>query len=287
MSAEQLHEPEAKPEPSLPPPKTATDKSLPDAEKKVDGEEGTMTLWEHLEELRSRIVRMIFSFIAGGVVAWIYRERLLQWLTQPYVEAWSQGNQAGTPALHFPSPAALFLSYVRLAAIAGVVFSLPLILYQVWAFVAPGLYSREKKFALPFVVSSCALFAGGSWFGWRFAFPLAFKYLLSFAGKVGNLEVHPTVMVSEYIEFVTHMLLAFGFAAELPVLVFFLSVAGIVDHKSLIRFFRYFVVLAFVISAILTPPDPLSQLMLAVPLCVLYGISILVAYVFARRREAS
>ncbi|MFZ5897353.1 MAG: twin-arginine translocase subunit TatC [Myxococcota bacterium] len=240
-------------------------------------EDGTMTLWEHLEELRSRIVRMILSFVLGGIIAWIYRERLLKWLTQPYVDA-------GGATLHFPSPAALFISYVRLAAIAGLVFALPLILYQVWAFIAPGLYSREKKFAIPFVITSCSLFAAGSWFGWRFAFPLAFKYLLSFAGKVGGIDVVPTVMVSEYIDFVSHMLLAFGFAAELPVLVFFLSIAGIVDHKALIRFFRYFVVLAFVISAILTPPDPLSQLMLAVPLCVLYGISILVAYVFARRR---
>lgn len=242
-------------------------------------EEGTMTIWEHLEELRSRIVRMIISFVAGGAVAWIYRERLLKWLTEPYASA-------GGATLHFPSPAALFISYVRLAAMAGFVFALPLILYQVWAFIAPGLYSREKKFAVPFVVSSCSLFVLGGWFGWRFAFPLAFKYLLGFAGKVGGIEVVPTVMVSEYLDFVSHMLLAFGFAAELPVLVFFLAIAGFVDHKSLIKFFRYFVVLAFVISAILTPPDPLSQLMLALPLCLLYGVSILVAYVFSKRKKA-
>lgn len=248
------------------------------AEPNSKSEEGTMTLWEHLEELRSRIVRMIISFLVGGVVAWIYRERLLKWLTQPYVEA-------GGATLHFPSPAALFISYVRLAAIAGLVFALPLILYQVWAFIAPGLYSREKKFAVPFVLSSCGLFVAGGWFGWRFAFPLAFRYLLSFAGHVGGIDVVPTVMVSEYIDFVSHMLLAFGFAAELPVLVFFLAIAGLVDHKSLIKFFRYFVVLAFVISAVLTPPDPLSQLMLALPLCVLYGISIIVAYVFSKRKS--
>jgi sec-independent protein translocase protein TatC len=201
------------------------------------------------------------------------------------VDAWASGNQAGTAALNFPSPAALFLSYVRLAAIGGLVFALPLILYQIWAFIAPGLYSKEKKFALPFVFSSCLLFALGGWFGWRFAFPAAFKYLLSFAGNVGSLEVRPTIMISEYIEFVTHMLLAFGFASELPILVFFLSIAGIVTHKHLIKFFRYFIVLAFVISAILTPPDPLSQLMLAIPLILLYGISIGIAYVFARRRQ--
>lgn len=240
-------------------------------------EGGTMTLWEHLEELRSRIVRMIIAFAAGGVVAWIYRERVLQWLVAPYYAA-------GGKDLNFPSPAAMFISYVRLAAIAGFIFALPIILYQVWAFIAPGLYSREKKFAIPFVLSSCSLFGLGGWFGWKFAFPVAFEYLLSFAGKVGDIEIKPTVMISEYIDFVSRMLLAFGFAAELPVLVFFLAIAGLVDHKSLIKFFRYFVVLAFVISAILTPPDPLSQLMLALPLCLLYGISILVAYVFSRRK---
>lgn len=247
--------------------------------------DGTMTLWEHLEELRTRIIRMALSFLVGAIVAWIYRETLLKWLTKPYVQAWAQGHQAGTAALHFPSPAALFISYVRLAALGGLVFSLPLILYQLWAFIAPGLYSREKKFALPFVFSSCFLFAGGGWFGWRFAFPLAFQYLLSFAGNVGDLEVRPTVMVSEYIDFVSHMLLAFGFASELPVLVFFLTIAGLVTHKTLIKFFRYFVVVAFVISAILTPPDPLSQLMLALPLCVLYAISIGVAFIFSRKRD--
>jgi sec-independent protein translocase protein TatC len=242
-------------------------------------EEATMTIWEHLEELRSRIVRMIVSFVAGGAVAWIYRVEVLKWLVEPF-------RKAGGVDLNFQSPAAMFIAYVRLAAMAGLIFSLPFILYQVWAFIAPGLYSREKKFAVPFVVSSCGLFALGGWFGWRFAFPLAFKYLLSFEGDVGGIKVKTTVMVSEYLDFVSHMLLAFGFAAELPVLVFFLAIAGLVDHKSLIKFFRYFVVLAFVISAVLTPPDPLSQLMLALPLCLLYGLSILVAYVFSRQRKA-
>jgi sec-independent protein translocase protein TatC len=150
--------------------------------------------------------------------------------------------------------------------------------------VAPGLYSREKRLALPFVVTSCGLFAAGGYFGWRVAFPVAFQFLLSFAGTIGTLEVKPTVMVSEYIEFVTNMLLAFGLMAELPVLAFFLSVAGIITHRHLIKFFRYFIVLAFVVAAVITPPDPVSQLLLAIPLILLYVVSIGVAYVFSRRR---
>jgi sec-independent protein translocase protein TatC len=243
-------------------------------------EEGSMTLWEHLDELRGRMVKMILFFLVGAIASWIYKEHLFGILTHPYV-------QAGGKKLHFPAPAAMFLSYIRLSALCGLVFALPLILYQIWAFIAPGLYSREKRFAAPFVLSSCALFAGGGYFCWKVAAPVAFQYLLSFKGGSipGGIEIQDTVMVSDYLEFVSHMLLAFGLAFEMPVLVFFLSVAGLVTHKDLIKFFRYFIVVAFVVAAVLTPPDPLSQLLLAIPLCLLYGISILVAFIFARRRE--
>ena len=146
------------------------------------------------------------------------------------------------------------------------------------------MYSREKRLAIPFVVSSCGLFAAGGYFGWKVAFPVAFRYLLSFSGPLSpGLDVKPTVMVSDYIEFVTHMLIAFGVAFELPVLAFFLSIAGLVTYKQLIKFFRYFVVVAFIVSAVLTPPDPMSQLLLAIPLCGLYGVSIIVAWIFGRK----
>lgn len=247
-----------------------------------------MTLWEHLEELRSRLIRAIISFVVGGIVAWIFKDALLKWLLVPFAEAWPKNNiNLGNPSIHFESPAALFLAYVRIAAMSGLVFAMPFILYQLWAFVAPGLYNREKKFAAPFVLSSCVLFAGGGYFGWKFAFPAAFKFLLEIApdtnAGLGNITVQPTVMIGSYLEFVTHMLLAFGFMSQLPILILFLSIAGIVNHRHLIKFFRYFIVLAFVISAVITPPDPLSQLLLAIPLIGLYGVSILVAYFFGKK----
>ena len=247
-----------------------------------------MTIWEHLEELRARIVKMMIAFLIGAGLSWWQKELLLDLLTEPFVKGWQAGaHVTGKPELVFLSPAALFLAYVRLSAIAGVVFALPILLYQVWAFVAPGLYSKEKRLAIPFVVSSCGLFAGGGYFGWKVAFPIAFQFFLGMAGKVGKtLEVKPTVTVSDYLDFVTNMLLAFGLMAELPVLVFFLSIAGIVNHKHLIKFFRYFIVIAFVIAAVVTPPDPLSQLLLACPLILLYGVSIGVAYIFARKPKA-
>ena len=243
-----------------------------------------MTIWEHLDELRSRIVKMMIAFLIGAIVSWIYREEVFSILTAPFVEAWNNSKTPGKPNLTFPAPQALFLAYVRLSALTGIVVALPIMLYQVWAFVAPGLYSKEKRLAIPFVVSSCGLFAGGGYFGWKVAFPIAFQFFLGMAGPIGSgLEVKPSVMISEYIDFVMNMLLAFGLMAELPVLAFFLSVAGIITHKHLIKFFRYFIVIAFVVAAVVTPPDPLSQLLLAVPLVLLYVVSIGVAYVFSRR----
>ncbi|HEX4474799.1 MAG TPA: twin-arginine translocase subunit TatC [Polyangiaceae bacterium] len=248
--------------------------------------ERVMTFWEHLEELRKRIIYMIFSFAIGAGLAWHLRKNILVWLTAPFVTAWNRTKIGGHPQLNFPAPQSLFLAYVKLAVLGGLVLSIPLILYQVWAFVSPGLYKREKRYAIPFVVSSCGLFAFGAWFGWRFAFPLAFQYLLGFSGPVGDqMMVQPSVMIDQYIEFVSQMLLAFGAVFELPVLVFFLSVAGVVTYHHLIRFARLFIVIAFVIAAIITPPDPLSQLILAIPLCGLYAISIGVAYVFGRRDD--
>jgi sec-independent protein translocase protein TatC len=252
-----------------------------------DPDKHQMTIWEHLDELRSRLVKMLIAFIIGAGLSWWQRELLLDILTDPFVRGWQHGPHTGKPELVFLSPAALFLAYVRLSALSGVVLALPIMLWQIWSFVAPGLYSREKRLALPFVVSSCGLFAGGGYFGWKVAFPIAFQFFLGMAGPVGKtLEVKPTVTVSDYLDFVTNMLLAFGLMAELPVLVFFLSIAGLVTHKHLIKFFRYFIVIAFVIAAVVTPPDPLSQLLLACPLILLYIVSIGVAYVFSRRPKS-
>ncbi len=252
----------------------------------ADPSEHTMTFWEHLEELRARLIRAAGAFVVGTGVAWYFREQLLAWLTQPFVDAWSRGQLEGKASLHFPAPADLFVAYLKLALLGGVVMALPFMLYQVWAFVAPGLYRRERRLALPFVASSCLLFALGGYFGWRVAFPAAFQYLLGFSGPVGTtgFEVTPTVMIGDYIEFCTHMLLAFGATFELPVLVFFLAVAGIVDHRHLIKFFRYFVVVAFLIAAVITPPDITSQFLLAIPLIALYGLSIIIAFFVARAR---
>src|SRR5688572_5208541 len=248
-----------------------------------------MTFWEHLEELRGRILKALIAFAIGGGVAWFFREQVLIWLTTPFINAWSQSISDQKPALHFASPPALFIAYLRLSVIAGFIFALPVIFYQIWAFVAPGLYQRERRFAIPFVLSSTLLFMGGAYFGWKVAFPVGFQYLLDFSGQLKSgaveLQIEPTVMVGDYIEFISRMLLAFGAVFELPVLVFFLAIAGIVNHRHLINFARYFIVLAFAIAAVITPPDIMSQFLLAIPLCLLYALSIGIAWIFARKKE--
>lgn len=250
------------------------------------GEGEGMTLWEHLDELRSRLIKMILAFVVGGITAWTQKDRLIIIITQPFIQAWKEGGHDTGAKLTYLAPAARFIAEIRIAMIAGLIFALPIMLWQVWSFIAPGLYSKEKRYAAPFVVASCGLFAGGCYFGWKFAFPLAFKFLLGMGDKVGELTVEANITINDYLEFVSRMLIAFGVAAELPVLVFFLSVAGLITYKHMLKFFRYFLVLDFIIAAVITPPDMMSQLLLAIPLALLYGVSIIVAWIFGRKPGA-
>lgn len=260
---------------------TSENKSAPLPDE--DLAEGHMTFWEHLQELRTRLIRMVLSFFLGAAVAWYFKEQLLLFLTHPYIEGWP--DAATRPTLHFSDPAGLFVSYVKIAILGGIVLSLPLQLYQIWAFVAPGLYAKEKWVAGPFVVVSTALFCTGAYFGWALVFPIAFQYLLSYAQIPldSTLTMQPTVMIESYLAFVIQALLAFGVVFEIPVVVFFLAMIGVIDHTHLIKFFRYFIVIAFIVAAVITPPDPLSQILLAAPLILLYGISIGIAWLVAKR----
>jgi sec-independent protein translocase protein TatC len=234
------------------------------------------------------MIRMLLAFLAGSIGAWTQKEFLLQLLTKPFVDAWKLGKHAEDAALHFPAPAALFLAYIKLSVMGGLIVAMPFILWQIWSFIAPGLYSKEKRFAIPFVFSSCLLFMIGAYFGWRVVAPAAFDFFLNFApAQPGSIEVKPNIMISEYIEFVTHLLLAFGVVTELPIVIFFLTVSGVVTPRQLLKFFRYFLVLDFILAAIITPPDVLSQLMLAIPLAFLYLFSVGVAWVFSRKKAES
>jgi sec-independent protein translocase protein TatC len=244
-----------------------------------------MTIWEHLDELRVRLIKAIIAYLVGASLAWNYREPMLAWLWKPFAESWRANQLSGDPALNFAAPSDIFKAYFKLSLIGGLIVSAPVIFYQIWAYVAPGLYKKEKRIVIPFVFFSTVLFVGGGLFGWRVAFPVTFGYFIDLAktDPGTDLHIHPVVMVPEYLDFVNQMLLGFGIVFELPLFILFLSIAGIVNYLQLIRFGRWFVLVAFTIGAILTPPDTTSQLVMSIPLCLLYFVSIGLAYLFGKR----
>jgi sec-independent protein translocase protein TatC len=253
------------------------------AEESLD-ESKPMTFWEHLEELRKRLVWSVIAFTVGCTVAWYFHEPMMTMLFKPFALSWAEQHIPGTPSLHYSSPSANFVAFFRLSMIGGAAMAAPFIFYQLWSFVSPGLYAKEKKYIIPFVFFSTLLFLGGGYFGWRVAFPISFNYFLGLGAEMGNtgVAITPTIMMGEYIDFCTQMLLGFGLVFEMPMLLLFLSIAGIVNHLHLIQFGRYFILVAFIVAAIFTPPDVPDQLAMAVPMCLLYAISIGLVYLFGK-----
>ena len=265
---------------------TAVAANNDDKSKEQEQEQGKMSIWEHLDELRSRLVKALIAYLVGATVAWTYRDPILAWLWKPFAESWTANNIPNDPALNFAAPGDAFRAYFKLSLIGGLMFSAPVIFYQLWAYIAPGLYKKEKRIILPFVFFSTVLFVGGGLFGWRVAFPVTFNYFLDLARHAkedGGVTIHPVVMMGEYLDFVSQMLLAFGIVFELPLFILFLSIVGVVNYLQLIRFGRWFVLVAFTVGAVVTPPDTTSQIVMSVPLCGLYVVSIGLAYLFGKR----
>ena len=243
-----------------------------------------MSFWDHLDELRKRLTVCMIALIVGAFGSFAFAPKLLSLMTLPFQQAWKSQGLAGDGTMHFSSPGGAVIAYIKLSLVAGLAGAAPIIFYQLWSFVAPGLYAREKKFVIPFVALSTLLFVGGGAFAYTTAFPITFNYFLSLSGPLGEggITITPTVMMGEYIDFSLQLLLAFGVVFELPLFLLFLSIAGIVNYLHLIRFARWFVLLAFVIAAVFTPPDMTSQIIMAVPMIVLYVLSIGLAYIFGK-----
>jgi sec-independent protein translocase protein TatC len=244
-------------------------------------DETRLPLTEHLGELRSRLVRSLLAWVAGTILAWSWSQEIFALLLAPAVNA--LGN--GRPLLAI-APAEIFFTYIKCAMLAGFVAALPVVFWQAWAFVSPGLYSRERRAALPFVLISTMLFVSGAAFGHYAVFPLMFKFFASFDSDF----VQSAWTMHEVFSLVTSMFLAFGAAFEIPVVVFFLAIAGIINVKALLRGTPYAILVIFIVAAVLTPsPDWVSQVMLGVPMVVLYLLGIAAAWLFggARARGAS
>ncbi len=236
-----------------------------------------LPLTHHLAELRTRIVRVLVAWIVCAALAWNYSELIFGYLLAPAVAALREGERT----LQAIAPTEIFFTYLKCAVLAGFVLSLPVIFWQIWAFVAPGLYANEKKAIVPFVVTSTLLFAGGAAFGYELVFPLMFDFFTQFDSEF----VESAWTMREVFNMTTQLFLAFGIAFELPVVVFFLSVTGIVDARSLLKGTQYAVLGIFILAAILTPPDWVSQVLLALPMIALYLLGVAAAYAFGGARH--
>ena len=230
----------------------------------------------HLEELRKRLVACAIAIGVGFVASYAFSERLFQALIMPLKAVMPEGEK-----LIFTNLPEMFFVYLKVAFLSGVLVVSPFVFYQLWLFIAPGLYQREKRYVIPFVVASTILFVGGALFGYFVVFPFGFKFFIGFT----NEYVKALPSVKEYFSLSVKLLFAFGIVFELPVVLFFLTKMGIVTPEYLRRQRKYAILLAFIIGAILTPPDVITQCMMAVPLMVLYEIGILVSVMARKKTE--
>jgi sec-independent protein translocase protein TatC len=237
-------------------------------------ERGKMTLWEHLEELRRRLIISICAVLVGFVVCWFYREPLFDIVQAPFLKYVSKGEKLSFIALTEP-----FLVYMKLSALASIIFTSPIVFTQLWLFISPGLYKKERQYALPFIVFGTLFFLSGCLFSYYFVFPFACRYFLD-VGK----NFHQDVRVNDYFSLFSKMILSIGLIFETPILAFFLARIGIINHHFLIAKLKYAILISFVIAAIITPtPDMVTQTFLAVPMIGLYLISILIAWIFGKK----
>jgi len=235
-----------------------------------------MHLLDHLAELRTRLVVIALAVTVGACLAYTFAGEIFRLLSAPFDQAFTKHELIGT------GPAEAFIMKLKLSLFAGGVMASPVVFYQIWLFVAPGLHQHEKRLALPFLVSTTALFLSGILFCYYVALPYAYGF---FFDQYTSLGVMPNIKIGEHLSFVVKMMLVFGAMFELPVLAYFLGRLGIITADFLIRGTRYAIVIIFIVSAILTPPDVITQLLMALPLMVLYGISIVVVRYSARKQQ--
>ncbi|MBW1847766.1 MAG: twin-arginine translocase subunit TatC [Deltaproteobacteria bacterium] len=229
----------------------------------------------HLEELRKRLIRCFIAIGIGFVLSYGFKEKLFYILTQPLISAMKYDGK-----LIFTGLPEAFFTYLKAALLSGIMLASPIILYQFWMFVAPGLYKTERLTLTPIIIVSSIFFVCGALFGYFIVFPIGFKFFLSFATE--NIQALPSMR--EYLSFASKLLLAFGLAFELPIVITFLAKLGIVSVDFLRKNRKYALLLFFVASAILTPPDVVSQIMMAFPLMALYELSIFGAIIFGKKR---
>ena len=237
-------------------------------------------LLDHLIELRGRLVKAVVALSVAFCVCLYFSDPILGFLVKPLTDAFPPGEGK----LIFTKLYEVFFVQLKVALFAGFMVSFPIIANQLWAFVAPGLYAREKKAFLPFLIATPVLFLSGAALAYFVVMPTAFKWFLGFEGTAGGLEVEALPAAGDYLDLVMRFILAFGMSFLLPVLLLLLNRAGIVTRAQLVGARRYVIVLVVALAAIITPPDPGSQLLLAIPLLLLFEGSLLIMRFSEKKR---
>jgi len=229
----------------------------------------------HLEELRKRLIVCAIAIGIGFAISYIFSKQLFSFLILPLTEVLPADSH-----LIFTSLPEMFIAYVKVALIAGIMLAIPIIFYELWMFLAPALYQREKRYLIPFVLFSSILFAAGALFGYFVVFPYGFKFFISFATE----DIQALPSVKQYFSFTIRLLLAFGLVFELPVVVFFMTKIGLITPDSMKRFRKFAILGSFILGAILTPPDVATQIMMALPIIILYEVSIIISKGVSRKK---
>ena len=238
-------------------------------------EEGKLPFTGHLDELRKRLITCFIAIGIGFAASYAFKDKLFSILVNPLVSVMEAGD-----TLIFTGLPEAFFTYLKVALLSGIMLAAPVVIYQFWMFVAPGLYKKERRLLIPIVFLSSVFFIGGSLFGYFIVFPWGFKFFLGFATET----IRPLPSMKEYLSFSAKLLLAFGLVFELPLVLTFLARIGIVSVDFLKKNRKYALLLFFAGAAILTPPDVVTQIMMALPLMVLYEISIIGAKVFGKKK---
>jgi len=237
-----------------------------------------MSLLDHLRELRSRLMQSIVAIVVGACVAFTYSEAVFGLLNAVFHEYFTGGTLIGT------GPAEAFILRLKVSVFAGIIIVSPYLFFQLWKFIEPALYESEKRMAFPFIASGTLLFATGVWFCYHFVLPVTLGF---FSDQYQSIVVTPQVRVSEHLSIMMQAMVGFGVTFELPILAFFLGRFGIITSAQIAGWWRYAIVAIFIIAGVLTPPDAVTQLLLAGPLLVLYGISIVIVRLTESRKKDS
>ena len=244
----------------------------------------TMPIMEHLIELRKRLLYSVIILLLFFMIGFYFADHIYNFLAAPLADIWKNEESRGmiATALHEQ-----FFTHIKVAFFAALMVAFPLISLQIWAFIAPALYKNEKKAFLPFLIATPVLFAMGASFVYYLVLPVAWEFFTSFEqiAAAGQLSIEIQPKVSEYLSLVMTLIFAFGISFEIPVALSLLARAGIVSAQSLKEKRRYAIVIAFVAAAILTPPDPISQIGLAIPIILLYEISIICAKIIEKSKK--